>query len=108
MLLKYSKEDDRYKCDSSRILKDVNLELQRIALDSDCEKSTTPNLQSSSSENSRIVKPTFSNSLGAFSSRSATEQAKVDACVFTDTKSYSAKQDENTESAHDFDDELPF
>lgn len=108
VLLKYSKEDDRYKCDSSRILKDVNLELQRIALDSDCEKSTTQNLPSSSSENSRIVKPIFSNSLGAFSSRSATEQAKVDACVFTDTKSYSAKQDENTASAHDFDDELPF
>lgn len=114
VLLSYCKENERYRCDSGRILKDVSLELQRLALDA--EQTAADVLPEGQRAAISPVRPSHQDSncaadkggiATAFSPLSEAEQARIDACVFSESKSYS-EQKSYGDKSFKFDDEIPF
>lgn len=108
VLKKYSTEDDRSKCVTSRIFKDVEAEMKHQALEDERR------LNNGTDKNGPVSDSLSNN--GAFSPMTESELEKINACVFTNEKQYSDKADKakSSETADtsaltdDFDDELPF
>jgi hypothetical protein len=116
VLLRYSNENERYKCESSRILKDVNLELKRLALETEQNALDVSTENMSNATDSFSQSPQIKNSAvekcgvtTAFSPISESEQARIDACVFSEHKRYSEQKQSTSGSSFELeDDEIPF
>ena len=108
VLKRYSTEDDRNKCVSSMIFKDVAAEIKHQTLEAERRLNNCTDKTSTVSES-------MSNN-GAFSPMTELELEKVNACVFSNERNYSEKANKakvsDTADASgldsEFDDELPF